>query len=91
MVYVDPGDLGWQPLFHTWLKSFTVSVVLNDSFNLNKNIQPSVDFVLSKANWKTTFEPVLISLIQWLVPAALSCIRKFGVELVAVEENSKIS
>ena len=24
MVYVDPGDLGWQPLFHTWLKSFNV-------------------------------------------------------------------
>ncbi len=25
MVYVDPGDLGWQPLFHTWLKSFNVN------------------------------------------------------------------
>ena len=24
MVYVDPGDLGWQPLFHSWLRSFTV-------------------------------------------------------------------
>ncbi|XP_045030294.1 dynein axonemal heavy chain 7 isoform X2 [Daphnia magna] len=66
MVYVDPGDLGWQPLFHTWLKSFT-------------------------ANWKAALEPVLVSLIQWLIPASLSGIRKFGVELLNVEENSKVS
>ncbi len=29
MVYVDPGDLGWQPLLHSWLLSFTVSKQLD--------------------------------------------------------------
>ena len=43
-----------------------------------------------QANWKAPLETVLVSLVQWLVPASLSCIRKHGVEMVNVEENSKI-
>ena len=47
-------------------------------------------FFCWQANWKANLETILTTLIRWLVPAALSCIRKYGVELVPVEENSKV-
>jgi hypothetical protein len=36
-------------------------------------------------------EGVFVSMIQWLVPASLLHIRKVSVEVVRVEENSKVS
>ena len=66
MVYVDPGDLGWQPLLHSWLLSF-------------------------QSTWKHNLESVFVSMMTWLVPASLLHVRKFAVEVVPVEENSKVS
>ncbi|EFX70020.1 hypothetical protein DAPPUDRAFT_328557 [Daphnia pulex] len=64
--------------------------VQRDSYFETDEEQP-IPFGVARSNWKAALEPVLISLIQWLVPASLNGIRKFGVELLVVEENSKVS
>lgn len=54
MVYVDPGDLGWEPLLHSWLVALNVNpslFILDFIFILQMNRHNYLDEVDLKDEW----------------------------------------